>query len=133
MAADENTACFACGPANPIGLGLVFRPAGDGVQADYTPSIWHQGYDGVIHGGILATILDEAMAHSLLARGIQAVTAKLSLRYKAPMAMGVTARVTAWVTAERGRLAETRAELAVAGKVIAEAEAVFAVRRDGMG
>ncbi|MGE5597952.1 MAG: PaaI family thioesterase [Bacteroidota bacterium] len=130
MAIEENISCFACGSANPIGLGVVFRSAGEGVCADYTPSCWHQGYDGVVHGGLIATVLDEAMAHALIARGIPAVTARMSLRYHAPLALGVTAQVTAWVDAARGRLAETRAEIRAGGRLIAEAEAVFALPRD---
>ena len=75
MEVDADIGCMACGAANPIGLGLVFAEEGDAVRAEFTPLAWHQGYDGLVHGGIIAMLLDEAMAQALLARGMAGVTA----------------------------------------------------------
>ncbi|WP_179131148.1 PaaI family thioesterase [Candidatus Entotheonella palauensis] len=82
--------CFACGKHNPDGLGLEFcfdRETGI-VHSEFTPPMRYQGYGGVVHGGILATLMDEVMAHSLWQRGIAAVTAKMSLRYREPVPVG---------------------------------------------
>ena len=131
MEEDANPGCFACGAANPIGLGLVFSRVGEEVWAEFTPTPWHQGYEGLIHGGIIATLLDEAMAHALLAQGIQGVTARLAVRFIAPLATGVRVRVRGWIEANRRRLVEARSEIipAEGGKPIAEAEALFAVAK----
>jgi acyl-coenzyme A thioesterase PaaI-like protein len=104
-------ACFGCGDANPIGLHLQFSPTSDGVTASFTPEPAHQGFDNVIHGGIISTILDEAMAWATTQAGIWAVTANMSVRFKNPIAVGEPATVTARVTENRGRIVSTAAEL----------------------
>jgi len=53
--------CFVCGAHNPHGLRLRFRREGDEVRADFTPQTQHAGFRGIVHGGILSTVLDEAM------------------------------------------------------------------------
>ena len=53
---------FGCGDDNPIGLRLRFTPSGEGVKASFIPSAEHQGFQEVVHGGIISTVLDEAMA-----------------------------------------------------------------------
>lgn len=128
MDAGENTGCFACGVANPIGLGLAFGREAEAVETVFTPLQWHQGYDGLVHGGITTTLLDEAMAHALLARGIRAVTARLAVRFSAPLEVGATAIVRGKITADRGRLVEAAAEIRTGGALIASAEGVFAVQ-----
>ena len=54
--------CFGCGDDNPIGLHLRFAADGDGVKASFVPGPEHQGFGDVVHGGIISTVLDEAMA-----------------------------------------------------------------------
>ncbi|MGE5550167.1 MAG: PaaI family thioesterase [Bacteroidota bacterium] len=128
----SNTGCFACGVGNPIGLGLKFLRRDGSVHAAFTPLPWHQGFDGLVHGGIIATLLDEAMAHALLAHGIKGVTGKLMLRFRAPLRVGTPVIVTAGISADRGRIVETRAEIRAAAASIATAEALFAVQhREG--
>ena len=55
-------ACFDCGDDNPIGLHLRFAPDGDGVITSFIPGPEHQGFHDVVHGGIISSVLDEAMA-----------------------------------------------------------------------
>ena len=55
--------CFACGQKNPIGLKLSFRREGETVKTEFTPGELHQVWHGVVHGWIINTILDEAMAY----------------------------------------------------------------------
>jgi hypothetical protein len=60
--------CFACGSRNPQGLHLCFETGPDGcVAAPWQPSPIFQGYEGIIHGGIISTVLDEAMAKAVIA------------------------------------------------------------------
>ncbi|MGH2486393.1 MAG: PaaI family thioesterase, partial [Ktedonobacterales bacterium] len=53
--------CFACGQRNDIGLRLVFRREGEVIVTEYTPDARYQGFPGVAHGGVIATLLDETM------------------------------------------------------------------------
>jgi acyl-coenzyme A thioesterase PaaI-like protein len=120
-------ACFGCGDANPIGLHLQFSPLADGVTASFTPEPAHQGFDNVIHGGIISTVLDEAMAWATTQAGVWAVTAEISVRFKNPLAVGEPATVTARVTENRGRIVTTAADLTrnLDNATIATATATF--------
>ena len=74
--------CFACGPRNDIGLRLEFEAAGGDIVTRFLPQDRHQGFQGIVHGGILSTLLDEVMAHVLMRRGIRAVTARMEVQFK---------------------------------------------------
>ena len=68
--------CFACGAENPHGLRLSgFRREGDDYVVEFTPQRHHQGWQGITHGGIAATILDEVMTRILYEQGLEVVTA----------------------------------------------------------
>jgi uncharacterized protein (TIGR00369 family) len=114
--------CFACGQANPIGLRLRFRDDGNGIRAEFTPGPQYQGYDGVLHGGIVAAALDDAMANLFHRRGRETVTARLEIRYRREAPIGRRLIVTARTTAERGRMFTAEATLALPdGTRLAEA------------
>lgn len=96
------------------------------MQSEFTPSARYQGYGGVVHGGILATLMDEIMAHSLWQRGIAAVTAKMSLRYREPVPVGQRLLMYGCMTAERRQHAMTEGWLTTAtGTKLVEATATF--------
>ena len=122
--------CFGCGRLNPNGLHLHFYPLDDdsGVWAPFTPAREQEGYMGMVHGGIISTALDEAMAWALYRLDIWAVTGRMSLAFKRPVEVGVEARAIGRLIANRGRLLDVRGELVRVsdGVVLAEAEAVFA-------
>ena len=80
--------CFGCGRLNPFGLKLTFYRSPDGVLAPFTPEQRHEGYTGVVHGGIVTTVLDEVMAWALYAQEIWAVTGDLKVRFRRPVAVG---------------------------------------------
>lgn len=81
--------CFACGEENPISLKLKFKPVNkDQVKATFTPGKYHQGYDGIIHGGLTSTLLDEAMAYVVGFKNIKAFTAELNIRFKSAIKIG---------------------------------------------
>lgn len=85
----EDGMCFACGDKNPISLALDFESiTEDKVKAEFIPGEYHQGYDGIIHGGLTATLLDEAMAHVIGFKGIKAFTAELNIRYRKAIEIG---------------------------------------------
>ncbi len=88
--------CFACGPANPDGLGLRFEAAGtEGVIARCTLDEKFQGYDGVVQGGIVSLLLDSAMTNCLFRLGIRAMTARLNVRFRSPVQTRIPLAVTA--------------------------------------
>jgi uncharacterized protein (TIGR00369 family) len=103
--------CFGCGDDNASGLHLRFKAARDGVAARFTPSRKHQGYDSLVHGGIISTLLDEAMAWAAANAGIWAVTGELTVRFRRPLRVGEETEVRGWVTANHGRLVLTAAEV----------------------
>jgi uncharacterized protein (TIGR00369 family) len=104
--------CFVCGKENPSGLGLDWTLDGTGrAHARFLPSRGHQGWQGVLHGGIIAALLDEAMAQCAKRTGRDAVTASLSIRYRAPAPIGATLVAEAWIVGERGRVLQLEARV----------------------
>src|SRR5262245_55732803 len=89
MEFQNNHRCFVCGKHNPDGLHLDFEPEGvSGVRTTCVIPERFQGYAGIAHGGILATILDECMVNTVWLRGITAVTARLEVRLRRPVGLG---------------------------------------------
>ncbi len=128
-AARDDHHCFGCGRLNPHGLRLAFGPneGGDGVWAPFVPQTEHEGYATVVHGGIVTTLLDEAMAWAAFAQGIWVVTARIDVRFRRPVEIGVPVRVVGRVVADRGRIVDATGEVRRANDdvLLAEATAVF--------
>ncbi len=121
--------CFVCGPDNPIGLKLHFAPAGEGIRAEFTPSDLHVGYEGLVHGGILAALIDDALANIWFVRGQEAMTAKLEVRFRRAVRPGDHLIVTAQETGQKAGMMTARAEVArVDGEVVADGTGYLAVR-----
>jgi uncharacterized protein (TIGR00369 family) len=99
--------CFVCGPDNPTGLNLKFLFDGKVARTEYMPTTSHEGYKGILHGGIIATVLDEVMIKAALAQGIVCVTAQMEIRYKAPAYLGKNIHFTAEVSEIKGRIIST--------------------------
>jgi len=118
--------CFGCGDLNPKGLALSFRIEDGVAVADFDPEPHHQGYPGVMHGGLVATILDEAMGWAVYGQGIWAMTARMQVRFRRSVPLAQRLRVSARVTNRRQRLVEVRAELRDgSGSLLAEGEGAF--------
>lgn len=83
-----NQMCFGCGPYNPIGLHLTFEQDGEMIYTEFTGTEMHQGYHGVIHGGIVSSILDEVMANHLYILGYTTMTAELEVRFSHALPIG---------------------------------------------
>ena len=104
--------CFVCGPGNAAGLNIRFRLDGDVCRAEFTPGDEHVGYDGVTHGGILFSLLDDVMANVVFLQGERCFTAKAEVRYRQPLPTGTLVRLEGWQERRKGRLAM------LAGRVI---------------
>ncbi|OGO50923.1 MAG: hypothetical protein A2148_02175 [Chloroflexi bacterium RBG_16_68_14] len=118
--------CFGCGSENPRGLGMRFRLEGDRAVAEFTAPPDLQGYPGHVHGGGVATMLDEAMGWAVYGRGIWAMTARLTMRFRRSAPLGEPLTASGWVTRDRGRFLELRSELrSRRGVLLAEAEGIF--------
>lgn len=126
-------ACLLCGDKNPWSLGLAFEPDGEGgVRATFEPHEHLQGYDGILHGGVAAALLDAAMTHCLFHQGVRAVTADLRVRYPHPVPMGCQIGLRAWVTETHAPLYRLKAELTGGDRVRVWAQATFCeVSADG--
>ena len=123
--------CFGCGSENPRGLGLKFRIEDGRAVADFTPPEYLQGFPGYVHGGGVATMLDEAMGWAAYGQGIWAMTARLTVRMRDSVPLGEPLTMTASFLRDRGRFLELRAELRSAqGVLLAQADGLF-VRMSG--
>jgi acyl-coenzyme A thioesterase PaaI-like protein len=104
--------CFACGASHPSGLKLQFHVNENGsVSADWTPSSVWEGFQGVIHGGIVSTVLDEAMSKAVAAAAKPAFTCHLEVRLRRPVAPGESLVVRGWVVKKRKRYIRVEADL----------------------
>jgi acyl-coenzyme A thioesterase PaaI-like protein len=116
--------CFGCGVNNPIGLKLKFTREGDTVRAEYTPEKHFQGWPGLLHGGLTATLLDEAMSNVAYATGHTCLTASITIRLRQPIPVDAPLTVTARITRRRKKVIETEGQLSLAdGTIVANATA----------
>ncbi len=119
--------CLLCGMENPIGLQLAFYDQEDGqVTARFTPGEEHQGYPGVLHGGIICALLDETIGRTLVRHDIWAMTIDLQVRFRQPVPLGQELTVVGEMVRLRSRTMEGRGEVRLAdGTVAATAEARY--------
>lgn len=127
LAVREDHWCFGCGRQNPIGLKMTFFEDGEQVWAPWTPLREHQGYEGIVHGGLITTVLDEVMGWAIYVRKLWAVTGTINVRFRKPVRVGDDLVARAWVESIAGRKVEVRATLAHAetGEVLSEGSAIF--------
>ncbi len=119
---EDRDTCFACGRDNPDGLQLPIVADEQGARFTWVVPEKYQGWVGIVHGGIVATMLDELMAWAVKPRGYSTVTAEMSVRFRKPVPVGAEISGTGWITGEEGRLVYTRSRLIDKnGVVLAEA------------
>ncbi|MBA2263250.1 MAG: PaaI family thioesterase [Chloroflexi bacterium] len=117
--ADHN--CFACGRDNPIGMRLHIELGEGSARASWTAGEDFVGWSDKLHGGIIATLLDEVMAWAPSSFDSWAVTAEMTVRYRSPAAPGEALTAEGRVTDQRRRIYEVRGEVRGAdGRLIAE-------------
>lgn len=120
---EDDKYCFACGEENPCGLKLSFDYIDGKITAEFTPAKINQGYKDITHGGIITTVLDEAMIQAAIAEGVNPVTAEITIRFKRPLMVDEKTIVEAEIIKKGSRLIEGYARLfrESDGAVIAEA------------
>lgn len=104
--------CFVCGVSNPIGLHGRFYSVGDNqVELRLTFTNPYQGYPGITHGGIIATILDETMGRAILATNLERLmmTAKMEIKYRVPVPLDTEILFRGVIIKDKGRLAQAEA------------------------
>jgi acyl-coenzyme A thioesterase PaaI-like protein len=120
---DDNY-CFVCGEKNPYGLHLKFSIHEGKISSEFVPQKIHQGYKDIVHGGIISTILDEAMVKAALMQGIPAVTAEVTVRLRNALMVGEKAFIEATITKMNRKIIEASAIIKkIDGTLIAEGHA----------
>jgi acyl-coenzyme A thioesterase PaaI-like protein len=119
--------CFACGSLSEHGMQLDLHVSGERCWTELELADRFQGWDGIAHGGIVCTILDEVMAWSLAASDNWGLTARMTVDFRRPVRLGHPIRAEGWMTRRRRRLVDTAARLvdATSGELLATAEAVY--------
>jgi uncharacterized protein (TIGR00369 family) len=122
--ADHN--CFACGDKNAIGMRLHIELGEGTASTSWTPGEDYVGWEDKVHGGLLATLLDEVMAWAPSSYDSWAVTAEMNIRFRSPANPGETLSARGWVDQRRRRIYHVRGEVRGAdGRMVAEAEGRF--------
>lgn len=111
MELEDNRYCFACGMDNPDGLRLDWRIDGQAMTTEFTPPQKYQGWKGIVHGGVLATLLDESMTRLAWIVCGAAVTAEMNIRYVSPAYIGQKLYVKGEIVKESRRLIEAKATI----------------------
>ena len=113
--------CFGCGQDNPIGLKLHFIRESETVRAEFTPGKIYQGWPGVVHGGIITSMLDEAMSHAAYFTGMNCITAKIEIHFRQPARVEETLIITARITRNTRKIIQSEARVTLNdGTIIAE-------------
>jgi beta-phosphoglucomutase family hydrolase len=116
--------CFGCGQDNPIGLKLKFNWDGKVASARFAPNKLYQGWSGLVHGGIITALLDEAMAYAALFGGVNTITATMEAKFKHPAPLDKPLIINGSIIKKTRRLVETKATIALTdGTLIAEGTA----------
>jgi acyl-coenzyme A thioesterase PaaI-like protein len=121
--------CFVCGMRNPIGLKIIFEGDGERVWANFTAKEEHQGYPGVLHGGITFALLDEVIGRAAMELDESSpwmMTAKAGMRYRKPVPIGEELTLVGQITRVRSRAVEGTGEIRLSdGSVAVEATAMY--------
>ncbi len=119
--------CFVCGRDNPVGLHMHFRSEAGRVYAEYIPHEEHQGYPGVMHGGLVTAILDEVIGRTAILNDFWCMTAKLEVRFNCPVPIGAQLEITGQIERQTHRVLMGHGEIRQAGedKVLAEAHGMY--------
>jgi acyl-coenzyme A thioesterase PaaI-like protein len=119
--------CFACGQLNAAGLRLDLHSDGDRCWTELAIPATFQGWEGITHGGVVAAILDEVMAWSLIGEDTLGFTARLEIDYRHPVHVSAPIRAEGWIEDRRRRRFDTKARITDLehGRVLAEASAIY--------
>jgi acyl-coenzyme A thioesterase PaaI-like protein len=116
LTARPQSSCVVCGPDHPRGLRIRFELGADrAATASWTPTPEWEGFRGIVHGGILSTVLDEAMSKAVAATQGEALTGELRVRFRRPVQAGDELRIRGWVVERKKRMIRAEASLTGAG------------------
>jgi acyl-coenzyme A thioesterase PaaI-like protein len=115
LRARTQNGCVVCGQENPYGLRIHYVREPDGaITADWRPTQSWEGFEGIVHGGIISTVLDEAMSKAVAAMNYEALTGELKVRFRRHVAAGESLRIRGWVVERVKRLVKAEATLTAA-------------------
>ncbi len=127
------TGCFVCGDRNDFGLRAKFYFDGAKAIAEYTAGRNFEGYSGVLHGGIIAALLDEVMIKALLAGEIFAMTVELNVRFHQAVLIGQKLKLEGIIVEQNGRLYQTTGSIKLEnGEIVASSTGKYLKVRDKM-
>jgi len=126
FANDRDGGCYGCGPRNPSGLRLSFFETDAGVEVEYAVPADMRGAPGIVHGGVQATLLDEAMCMTAYAKGgTPVVTGELTVRYLSAVPTETPLLIRGTITETRGR------SFFIAGSIVLAASGEELTRAQG--
>ena len=115
--------CFGCGADNPSGLRLQLMLEGDQLTTEFIPERRHEGWPGIVHGGVIAAILYEVMENWAYLNGITSMMRSMDTELKAPARIGEAIRAVSWLNDRDGRELSVAGRLSVVNRTIAEGTA----------
>ena len=124
----DNKKCLLCGPDNPDGMNLSFETTESETVTTLVFPEKFQGYEKVVHGGMIAAVLDEVMIKHIYAAGHITVTAELTTKFLKPAPTETELVATAFDMKIRGRIIAARSDMKTAdGTVVAEASGKYLI------
>lgn len=119
MSPEQENYCFVCGKKNPKGLKVDIKLGKGNCEFYFKTEKEYEGWKNIIHGGIIATLLDEAMVWACSSIGYKTVTAELNVRFKKPLQVGETVKV-------KGEIKEIKKKLIIAVAIIEKEKEIYA-------
>ena len=130
MKLDDDGFCFACGKNNDMSLRLEFEYNDGEARCVFVPKKEHQGWKDVIHGGILATVMDEAMAKLIINDIAFGVTSNMEIRFLRPAKVGEELTVTASIKKVDGKNVNASSVIKNSkNKVVASSKACYVLMK----
>ena len=124
--------CFVCSPHNPVGLGVAFVYDNGVCRGEFVPNENHVGIDGIAHGGIIFSVLDDVMANWIFLQQGRGFTAKCEIRYREPLPVGTKVLLECHLKRRKGRLVQlSSSAVRTDGSPVAEADASFMLEEFG--
>ena len=119
--------CFGCGSLNAGGLGLALHVEPGRSWTELALDRRFEGWEGIVHGGILCAVLDEVMAWALVGEDNWGVTARMAVEFRKPVQVGVPVRAEGWITRSRRRIVDSAGRIVetATGDELATATGVY--------
>lgn len=115
--------CFGCGADNPSGLRLKLKLEGDRLTTEFIPERQHEGWPGIVHGGVIASLLYEVMENWAYLNGITSMMKSMDTRLKSPAMIGQPIVAASWLESRDGRELSVAGRLSAVNRTIAEGTA----------